>query len=110
MLSEIIGNAIRQAPCSKVLVGAMRHGGRIQITVTDDGVPRAEAAESAALRRASELAALHGATLNSEVRVESTTTVLRLPDALPARSAPVAIVPAQQQATSCPPASVNPAG
>lgn len=113
MLSEIIGNAIRQAPCSKVLVGAMRHGGRIQITVTDDGVPRTEVAETAALRRASELAALHGATLNSDVRTESTTTVLRLPDALPGRAAPAAIVPMKQQATSAAPASgitVNPAG
>jgi hypothetical protein len=112
MLSEIIGNAIRQAPCSKVLVGAMRHGGRIQITVTDDGMPRTEAVEGAALRRASELAALHGATLNHEVRIESTTTVLRLPDALPARPAPPAIVPAKQQATSAAAASditVNPA-
>lgn len=113
MLSEIIGNAIRQAPCSKVLVGAMRHGGRIQITVTDDGVPRTEAAEGAMLRRASELAALHGATLNSEVRVESTTTVLRLPDALPERSAATVIVPEQQRPASSAPASgvtVNPAG
>jgi hypothetical protein len=55
-------------------------GGRVQISVTDDGPNANGALRSAALRDAERLAALHGATMQVEARrTEGTTVYLRLP-------------------------------
>ena len=74
-----------------MLLGAGRHGGRVQVSVLDDGLPTDRAVQEAELRDAARLVALHGGTLEVNVRANAgTTVVIRLPEpaAAPA-SAPV---------------------
>jgi hypothetical protein len=81
---DIVGNlvryAVRRSPCGQVLVGGMRHGGRVQISVTDDGAVASEGAQASALRDVGGLIALLGGTIHVETRAgEGTTVLVRLP-------------------------------
>jgi two-component system sensor histidine kinase NreB len=89
VLSELVGNAMRHAPCGRVLLSAIRLGGRVQIAVTDDGATPDAASQQAALRDISELVALQGGTIDVEVYPgEGTTVVVRLPESTVASRAP----------------------
>lgn len=80
VLYDLLSEAIMQAPCGHVLLAASQVGGRVQVSVTDDGPSANSALRSAALRDAERLAALHGATMQVEARqTEGTTVYLRLP-------------------------------
>ncbi|HEY1933898.1 MAG TPA: HAMP domain-containing sensor histidine kinase [Acetobacteraceae bacterium] len=100
-LGDLVTHAIRHAPCGRVLVGGMRHGGRVQISVTDDGAGPPEAEQEAALRDAERLIALQGGTIQVEThpREGGSTVLLRLPEPLPPirAAAPVAARPAAEQ-------------
>ena len=86
VLGDLVSQAIRRAPCGQVLVGSMRHGGRVQISVSDDGIAMPREVQAAALRETSRLAALQGGTLDIETYPgQGSTVILRLPD--PADSA-----------------------
>ena len=81
LLGDLVSQAIRRAPCGRVLVGAMRHGGRVQISVSDDGAAVAAELHAAALRDTRQLAALQGGTLDIEAYPgQGSTVVLRLPE------------------------------
>ena len=83
VLGKLVGNAVRRAPCGRVLLSAMRHGGRVQIAVSDDGTATDAAIQQAALRDMSELVALQGGTIEVEAQTGAGTTVLvRLPQQL----------------------------
>jgi hypothetical protein len=72
-----------------VLVTAGRHGGRVQIGVTDDGAPADRLAIEGQLREVSETCALQGATLEVQTFQPGGAAVLiRLPDSTQGRSAP----------------------
>lgn len=87
-LIGLLENAIFQAPGGKVLVGGMRHGGRIQIAVLDDGGGASRPEQAAALRSVEQIVALHGGTLQIENRPgQGTLVVLRLPEPLAAPAA-----------------------
>ena len=80
ILSDMVTSAIEQAPCGHVLLGAARTGGRVHITVSDDGENPNREMRQSKLRSAERLAALHGATMEVDVRTTQGTTVfLRLP-------------------------------
>lgn len=100
MIADLIECAIRLAPCGAVLISAARHGGRIQITVSDDGPGRQIDWLRSELRPAEQIAALHGGTL--ELRGQTAhggAIVVRLPDAANARAqhASTKWVPASDQ-------------
>src|SRR5262245_11165215 len=79
ILSDLLTHAIEQAPCGRVLLGAARSGGRVQISVVDDGPVADRTLRASQLRSAQRLAALQGATMEIRARAGSgTTTVLRL--------------------------------
>jgi len=82
VLGDLVSNAIRHTPCGHVLVGAMRHGGRVQISVTDDGAGPPEATQAARLRDAERLVALQGGTIDVDVHApgEGATVRLRFPE------------------------------
>ena len=78
VLSDLIDGAMAHTGTGQVLVTAVRQGPRIQITVTDDGDGAAMRAVD--LRRAVELTALHGGSLDINARPGLGTAVtLRLP-------------------------------
>ncbi len=80
-MQEVLGNAIGHSEGGRVLVGAGRHGGRVQISVLDDGAPVDRAEQEAHLREAGRLVALQGGTLEVSVRPGAGTIVLiRLPN------------------------------
>jgi hypothetical protein len=86
VLGDIVGQAIVDASCGRVLLAAARIGGRVQITVSDDGVRADRALRSSQLRPAERLAALQGATMEVDARAGcGTTVVLRLPEAATSR-------------------------
>ncbi|MGA3400885.1 MAG: HAMP domain-containing sensor histidine kinase [Acetobacteraceae bacterium] len=81
VLSELVGNAMRHAPGGRVLLSAIRLGGRVQIAVIDDGDGPAAAVQEAALREMAQLVALQGGTIDVETHSgEGTTVVVRLPE------------------------------
>ena len=91
MLAAPLRAAVARSPGGRVLLGAGRHGGRVQVSVLDDGLPADRAVQEAELRDPARLVALHGGTLEVNVRANAgTTVVIRLPEpaAAPA-SAPV---------------------
>ena len=104
----LLENAIGHAPGGKVLVGGMRHGGRIQIAVLDDGQGPNRLEQAADLRSVEGIVALHGGTLQIESRPgQGTLVVLRLPEpisASPDKSAPPAAAtrPASSERTRQP--------
>ncbi len=80
-LIEVLENAIAHAPCGKVMLGGTRHGGRVQIAVLDDGQTSDRLTQEAALRPVERIVALHGGTLQVEVRPgQGTLVILRLPE------------------------------
>ena len=80
ILSDMVTTAIEQAPCGHVLLGAARTGGRVHVTVSDDGENPNREMRLSKLRSAERLAALHGATMEVDVRkAQGTTVFLRLP-------------------------------
>lgn len=87
ILSDMVTTAIEQAPCGHVLLGAARTGGRVHITVSDDGENPSQEIRLSKLRSAERLAALHGATMEVDVRKgQGTTVFLRLPVTATGRS------------------------
>jgi hypothetical protein len=82
-LREILGDFVAHATESaseRVLLGAARIGGRVHITVSDDGVHADRALRESQLRAAEGLAALQGATMEVDAWAgQGTTVVLRLP-------------------------------
>ena len=83
VLGDLLTHAVGQAPCGSVLVGARRHGGRVQVTVCDDGAGQKVAVQEAALRDTAQLLAMQGATLQIDARPgQGTTIAVRLPDAV----------------------------
>ena len=100
VLTDVVGAAIRRAPCGSVLVSARLHGGRIEIGVTDDGeVPCATAAQAAS-DTSREILALHGATLETRSTAYGTEVALRLlaPQARARPEAAQVVAPAQPEA------------
>jgi len=100
MLAAPLRAAVARSPGGRVLLGDGRHGGRVQVSVVDDGPPTDRAVQEADLREAARLAALHGGTLEVNVGASvSTTVVIRLPE--PAGVPASASVPqaAEQEAT-----------
>ncbi len=80
ILSDIMTTAIEQAPCGHVLLGAAQTGGRVHITVSDDGEKPNREMRLSRLRSAERLAALQGATMEVDVRQgQGTTVFFRLP-------------------------------
>jgi len=80
ILGDLVARAIEQSACERVLLGAARIGGRVQISVSDDGVHADRALRQSQLRAAESLAALQGATMEVDARTgQGTTVVLRLP-------------------------------
>jgi hypothetical protein len=80
ILGDLVSCAIEQSRCGRVLLGAAHIGGRVQITVSDDGAHADRALRASQLRPAERLAALQGATMDVDARAgQGTTVVLRLP-------------------------------
>ena len=83
VLSELVGSAVRHTPGGRVLLSAIRLGGRVQIAVIDDGAGPEAAVQEAALREMAQLVALQGGTIEVEVQPgEGTTVLVRLPEPL----------------------------
>ncbi len=81
IVSAPLRAALERSPGGRVLVGAARHGGRVQISVLDDGAPIERAVQEGQLREAARLVALQGGTLDVNVRANAgTTVVIRLPE------------------------------
>lgn len=80
ILSDLVTAAIEQAPCGHVLLGAARTASRVHIAVSDDGCRPNREIRLSKLRSAEHLAALHGATMEVDIRMgEGTTVFFRLP-------------------------------
>jgi signal transduction histidine kinase len=80
-LSDLIEHALQRSPGGEVLVTAGRHGGRVQVGVSDAGVTDPPPGEGA-LRATSQLLALHGGTLELDPHPgEGLTAIMRLPEA-----------------------------
>ena len=78
LLGAVLTHAIH-AGSGRVLVGAMRHGGRVQIAVIDEGSGTNREQQVAELRPAARLAAMQGATLEVDARPgEGTVILLRI--------------------------------
>jgi hypothetical protein len=75
VLSDLVGGAIAQAPCGRVLVSAALTGNRAQISVADDGVQANGPGRQASLRDAERLAASHGAIMRVDARPSEGTIV-----------------------------------
>lgn len=81
VLGELVNHAMRHAPGGRVLLSAIRLGGRVQIAVIDDGVGPAAPVQEAALREVAQLVALQGGTVDIETHPgEGTTVLVRLPE------------------------------
>lgn len=80
LLIEVMTHAIRRAAGGGVLLCAHWHGGRVHITVTDDGEPGDPPRLRASLRRIEECVALQGGTLEINCRApRGNVLTLRLP-------------------------------
>ena len=89
IVTDLLGNAIGHTAGGRVLLGAGRHGGRVRISVADDGAPVDRAEQEAHLRDAERLAALQGGTLEITVRQGAGTVVaVRLPEPAPNATPP----------------------
>lgn len=78
-LRDIVGGAIRRTPHGRVLVCAALHGGRVQVSVTDEGTGTGEGALAELSETTREIVALHGGTLEARHQDGGITVVLRLP-------------------------------
>ncbi len=80
MLSGMVTQAVERANGSAVLLSAGWHGGRVQMTVTDDRPGGDHAALVGRLREVEQYAALQGGTLEIECwKLRGTRVVLRMP-------------------------------
>jgi len=81
VLDNLLVHAIDAAPGGHVLLGGMRHGGRVQIAVIDDGAGVDAMVQRAELRQNEEIVALLGGTLEIDSRPgEGTAVLVRLPE------------------------------
>ncbi len=81
IVGDLLRNAIDHSEGGHILLGAARHGGRVRITVGDDGIPVDSAEQAADLRDAERLVALQGGTLDISVHPQTGTLItVRLPD------------------------------
>jgi hypothetical protein len=88
MLARMLAQAVERTPGTAVLLSAGWHGGRIQVTVTDDGPAGDHAALVGRLREVEQFAALQGGTLEIECwKLRGNRVVLRMPG----KSAPDAL-------------------
>lgn len=79
LLADLVSSAVGRAPCGQVLLAAGTQGGRVQISVSDDGMLIGRHATESTLRGASQLIALQGGTLEIEMRPgEGTVATVRL--------------------------------
>lgn len=85
-LRLVVRDAISRASGGRVLVTASRHGGRVQIGVSDDGKPVDRETHEALLREPQQILALMGATMDVAPAPEGTTVALRLPEPGPIRN------------------------
>ena len=82
VLTEVLTQAIRRAPGGGVLLCGNWHGGRVQLTITDDGAPGDPATLVASLRAVEQSIAFQGGTLDIECSVaRGNILTLRLPSA-----------------------------
>lgn len=94
IVGDLVAHAIGQSPCGRVLLGAGRSGGRVQVIVCDDGAGVDRALQASKLRPAERLAALQGATMEVDARAgQGTTVVLRLPEPGAVRRPPTTASP-----------------
>jgi len=80
MLARMLAQAVERTPGTAVLLSAGWHGGRVQVTVTDDGPAGDHAALVGRLREVEQFAALQGGTLEIECwKLRGNRVVLRMP-------------------------------
>ena len=84
VLEKTLCHAIEQAPGGKVIIGAMRHGGRIQLAILNDGAGVDRLVQESQLRDIIEIVALQGGTVEVIVQAGGNTIILRLPEAVEA--------------------------
>ncbi len=83
-VSGLVSYTIERAVGGRVLVGGMRHGGRVQITVSDNGGGRTQSVQEGVFRDVSKALALQGGTMHIDRRSgEGTTVIVRLPEPSP---------------------------
>lgn len=83
MLAGMLVQAVERAAGRAVLLSAGWHGGRVQVTVTDDGPPGDHATLVGKLREVEQCAALQGGTLEIECwKQRGNRVVLRMPGKL----------------------------
>lgn len=80
VLDATLSHAIAQAPTGKVMICAMRHGGRIQIGILDDGDGPDRLTQESRLRGAVEIVGLQGGTLEIINRAGGSCVMIRLPE------------------------------
>ncbi len=90
VLDTIISHAIAQACGGKVMIGAMRHGGRIRLVILDDGVGADRMTQESRLRDVTQVVALQGGTVEITTRHEGSVVAIRLPEAASATTLPAA--------------------
>jgi signal transduction histidine kinase len=79
-VSDLVESAIRRAPCGTVLLTAGRLGGRVQVTIGDDGMAGSLPMPESALCGIAQLVGLQGGTLDIDPRPgEGTIATIRLP-------------------------------
>jgi hypothetical protein len=80
IVSDLVENALRRAPCGTVLVTAGRFGGRVQVSIGDDGKAGTLPIPEATLSGIARLVGLQGGTLDFEARPgDGTIATIRLP-------------------------------
>jgi hypothetical protein len=80
MLARMLAQAVERTPGTAVLLSAGWHGGRVQVTVTDDGPAGDHAALVGRLREVEQFAALQNGTLEIECwKLRGNRVVLRMP-------------------------------
>ncbi|MGA9865043.1 MAG: HAMP domain-containing sensor histidine kinase [Acetobacteraceae bacterium] len=103
IVSALLANAIGHSAGGRVLLGAGRHGGRVRISVLDDGAPVERTEQEAHLRDAERLVALQGGTLEITVRPGAGTIVaVRLPEPAPNATPARVAQPSAQVVPSAP--------
>ena len=81
IVSDLVEHAVDAAPHGRVLLTAASRGGRVQLTVSDDGSGGSEEQRRAALATTSELLALLGGTMHVDASGGvGTTVIVRLPE------------------------------